>query len=235
MILTKYLWRARLTFRQALRFIAVIVMKLGDKVYQSDLEKNVALWNQDRGNETHRLQYEGISRDSLVLDVGGYKGQWASDIYAMYRCRIYIIEPVEQFAEIIKKRFTHNLDISVFATALSDENRIGMISMEQNASSLLKKANECAQIDIVDVVDFFKENNIESVAIMKINIEGAEYKLLERILNSELVEKIQNLQIQFHDFIPNAEEKKKLIQKKLSHTHICTYEYPFVWENWRLK
>ena len=46
----------------------------------------------------------------------------------------------------------------------------------------------------------------------------------------------KNLQIQFHDFIiDNAEERMKNIQNKLSKTHEITYQYNFVWENWKIK
>ena len=70
---------------------------------------------------------------------------------------------------------------------------------------------------------------------MKINIEGGEYDLLEHFLESGFIKNINNIQIQFHDFIPNAEERMKKIQYELEKTHSLTYQYPFVWENWQRK
>ena len=46
----------------------------------------------------------------------------------------------------------------------------------------------------------------------------------------------KNIQVQFHDFIiQNAEERMINIQRKLELTHELTYQYVFVWENWKLK
>jgi hypothetical protein len=59
--------------------------------------------------------------------------------------------------------------------------------------------------------------------------------LLEFIIENNLVDKIENIQVQFHDFVGNAEARMKNIQEKLSLTHTITYQYKFVWENWKLK
>ncbi len=82
---------------------------------------------------------------------------------------------------------------------------------------------------------FFEENKISSVDLMKINIEGGEYDLLEHLMSTNLVKAIKNLQIQFHDFFPDSRERMKKIQEALEHTHKLTYQYEFVWENWELR
>ena len=71
--------------------------------------------------------------------------------------------------------------------------------------------------------------------MIKVNIEGGEYDLLEFLIDSNYIEIIDNIQVQFHDFIPDAEERMKNIHKKLEKTHFLTWQYPFVWENWQLK
>lgn len=38
-----------------------------------------------------------------------------------------------------------------------------------------------------------------------------------------------------HDFVPDAKRRMQKIQAALSRTHNLTYQYPFVWENWRIK
>ena len=40
------------------------------------------------------------------------------------------------------------------------------------------------------------------------------------------------LQIQFHNFIPNAEKLREDIREDFSKTHHLTYDYYFIWENW---
>jgi hypothetical protein len=66
-----------------------------------------------------------------------------------------------------------------------------------------------------------------------VNIEGGEYELLERMLERGLTERVCDLQIQFHNFSPDAAERMAAIQRGLAATHRPTYQYRFVWENWR--
>ena len=47
--------------------------------------------------------------------------------------------------------------------------------------------------------------------------------------------RIDNLQIQFHEFVPKASERVRDTQKSLERTHKPTYQFEFVWENWKLK
>ena len=77
--------------------------------------------------------------------------------------------------------------------------------------------------------------NIERIDLMKINIEGGEYDLLEHLIKTGWIDKIINIQVQFHDFVENAEARMLAIQNDLAKTHELTYQYKFVWENWRLK
>ena len=59
--------------------------------------------------------------------------------------------------------------------------------------------------------------------------------LLEHLIDIGAVGQIRDLQIQFHDFVPEAKKRMAEIRSALSRTHEPTYQYEFVWENWRLK
>ena len=78
-----------------------------------------------------------------------------------------------------------------------------------------------------------QENNIKHIGLMKINIEGAEYDLLVHLIETSYIGRINNIQIQFHDFVKDAEKRMIEIEEKLAKTHKLTYQYPFVWENWK--
>lgn len=69
---------------------------------------------------------------------------------------------------------------------------------------------------------------------MKINIEGGEYDLLEHLIVSGFVRNIDNIQVQFHDFVDDAEHRMAVIHKNLAKTHRLSYQYPLVWENWEI-
>ena len=88
---------------------------------------------------------------------------------------------------------------------------------------------------LVRAADFFAQQAFDHIDLMKVNIEGGEYDLLEHLVETAVISKIANLQVQFHDFVPNAEARMAAIQACLRQTHVLTYQFPFIWENWRIK
>ena len=80
-----------------------------------------------------------------------------------------------------------------------------------------------------------KEKNISKVDLIKINVEGGEYSLLERMIDKQIIENFKNIQVQFHKFFPNSAQRRNAIRNALSKTHFITYDYPFIWENWQRK
>lgn len=194
-------------------------------------------WKQDLGERVLRLNYDNLNENSLVIDLGGYQGQWASDIYARYRCKVVVFEPYQKYAEEIEERFRKNPDVKVFALGLSDVNKDLKISIDEESSSTFKAQNatKTAEISLKQADTFLNQYDYTVVDLMKINIEGGEYDLLDHLIETGLIKNIANLQIQFHDFVPNAEHRMSAIQKALSNTHELTYQYRFLWENWKLK
>jgi FkbM family methyltransferase len=171
----------------------------------------------------------------MVFDLGGYEGQWASDIFSKYCCTIHIFEPVHEFASKIQERFKYNQKIYTHEFGLSNENKTVSISLSKDSSSIYKRNGEQTTAILMRAVDFMRENSIKKIDLMKINIEGGEYDLLEHLIDSDFIRNIDNVQIQFHDFVSDAFHRMSNIQHFLSRTHITTYQYPFVWENWMRK
>jgi len=214
--------------------IGIKFIKLSQKLYINNQEKRCIPWFQDNGDKTLRLNYP-LNSKSIVLDLGGYEGQWTSDIFSRYCCFIHVFEPVERFANQIKQRFAHNEKIQVHHYGLSKLNQKDQIFINGDSSSTFKMDSDREEIHFVKAINFINEYNIDFIDLIKINIEGGEYDLLEHLLESGFIKNIANIQVQFHDFIPNAEARMIKIQQELSKSHFLTYQYPFVWENWRIK
>lgn len=191
-------------------------------------------WFKDDGDKTLRLNYP-LNENSIVFDIGGYEGKFADEIFNEYKCTIYVFEPVDKFYKSICERFKDNSKIKVFNFGLSDKDGEMMISISDDASSIHTDASNKESIKLKSINDFISENKVQHVDLMKINIEGGEFQVLPALINSNFVKNIDNLQIQFHNFISNAIQMRDDIRKKLSQTHELTYDYYFVWENWKIK
>lgn len=191
-------------------------------------------WFRNNGDETLRLNYQ-LDENSLVLDVGGYKGEFASSIINKYNCIVHSFEPIPDFYSIIVQKFSNNRKLIAHCCGLSNTTRKESIALLDNSSSVFAKDANTVEIQLKNVLEFLDEYEIIKVDLIKINIEGGEYDLLESLIDNGKIILFRNIQVQFHDFvIPNAKERMNRIQKALSKTHSLTYQYEFVWENWEL-
>lgn len=191
-------------------------------------------WFEQNGDQTLRLDYP-LQANSIVFDIGGFEGEFASQIYNKYGSQIYVFEPLQSFYQQIVSRFKQNAHIHVYDAGLSSVTKTEMISVTGDRSSLFIDANK-VEIKLIRAVDFIREHAIDRIDLMKINIEGAEYDLLDDLIAAGMMNRIEHLQVQFHDFIvPNARQRMETIQAKLKQTHELTYQFEFVWENWKKK
>jgi FkbM family methyltransferase len=204
------------------------------RLFPSDQEKEVQKWYENDKDENLRYLYD-LCDTSVVIDLGGYKGQWASDIYSRYNCSIMIFEPVKQFAQKIEERFIFNHKIEVFPYALGAQKRKETIYLNNDGTSVYAKSEQKEAIEFEAIDTLFEEKAIGRVDLLKMNIEGGEYEVLPVLIKSGLIRQIKNLQIQFHQIDSESESRMKRLQDLLSKTHRPTYQYKFVWENWKLK
>ena len=207
-----------------------LLVRLGTPRLSPELRE----WRSIDGDGTLRLDYD-LGPDSLVLDVGGYEGQWASDIVARYGCQVHVFEPVPEYAGRIERRFARNPLVTVHQAGLAEEEGAALLSVSDDASSHVGggAGGEQVEVRLMGVEEFLEGLGRERVDLMKLNIEGAEYDLIGKLIDSGLVERVLDLQVQFHDFVPDAERRMRELRERLSLTHRATWSYDFVWENWR--
>ena len=96
--------------------------KISEIVYMESLDTQYLKtkeWFQDNGDFNLRLNYDELNENSIVVDLGGYYGQWTSDIFSKYNSNIYIFEPNPILSEIIIKRFKRNSKIKVFSASIN--------------------------------------------------------------------------------------------------------------------
>ncbi|MBN1237746.1 MAG: FkbM family methyltransferase [Gammaproteobacteria bacterium] len=208
--------------------------KLRKRKHKRAYRAMIRQWYADGGDEAMRFDYP-LGRDALVMDLGGYEGQWASDLYSRYRCRILVFEPVAGFASRIADRFRHNDDIEVFDYGLGAATRTETIHLKGASSSTYRSDAATETIRIADAAEWLQDHAVARVHLMKINIEGGEFELLERLIDAGAVGRIDDIQVQFHNVASDSARRMELIQRKLSETHEPTYQYRFVWENWTRK
>ena len=194
----------------------------------------VQRWFKEQGDGNLRLDYK-LDNDSVVFDVGGYEGGWSEQVYDKFKPSIFIFEPVPEYAKSIKAKFSNKPKIKTYDYGLSNrDSKLNIYLNDDNSSFHISKTGKVVIADVKAVTPkLLEELGVNKIDLMKVNIEGAEYELLDYMIENGTFDKVDNLQVQFHNFVPDAIKKRNSIRAKLSITHTETWCYEFVWENWK--
>ena len=192
------------------------------------------IWNDIfDGDNTFRLNYP-LNENSIVFDIGGYKGDFTQNVWNKYKCNIYVFEPIKSFYEDIVNRFKNNPKVKVFNFGFSNKNGDIEIKLQDDSSSIFR-VNNC-QTEIVKMMklsDFIKLGR--NIDLLKLNVEGAEYYILDDLIQNNLLSVINNIQIQFHEIDRRYVLKQHEICRELNKTHRLTYKFNWIWENWQIR
>jgi FkbM family methyltransferase len=183
--------------------------------------ESLRTWQDQR---LERLRYEyGLTPASVVIDLGAYQGEWANEIHVRYGCQVVVVEPTEYIRD-----FKHGRIINKAAGTHNGKMAFGGRAYYSSTFEPGDHEYEC--FDINTLLEQY-----ESIGLLKINIEGAEYDLLQHIICAGLHARIKNIQVQFHQIVGVPFEKwYNDIAGKLSATHKTIWHYPFCWESWQL-
>ncbi len=194
----------------------------------------VKKWQEDNGNKTLLVEYI-LNNNSVVVEVGGYLGDWSSEIFARYSSNIYVFEPLKDNFKKLKGRFKFNKKIRLYNFGLWKCNGKLSIKADNDSSSLVRPGSQREVVNVRDVIELKNIIDTKYIDLMQINIEGGEFALLERLIETGYINNIKNLQIQFHKDIPESSRKMEILHQKLRRTHIQVFYYSFVWEGWKIK
>jgi FkbM family methyltransferase len=186
------------------------------------------------------LHEADIDANSIVLDAGAYTGEWAQEIMDRYNPTIHAFEPDPRNYKQLEKRALANSRLISYKFGLGDKNETVRMAMEHLGSSIFsdtsgKTGVPWAEVEIKDIAETWRTLALDRVEFMKINIEGAEFPLLERMIETDLLKKVDCFLIQFHEWHPRAYSRRRKIRKAMSKTHRLVWDYHFVWEKWLLK
>lgn len=188
--------------------------------------------------EPQRLSYP-LGAHSVVLDCGAYQGDFARVAVERWGCHVYAFEPVPSFAAALSLP-----NVSVLGYGIAGANARAPIAVLNDSSSRNKSATAADPIaDFRDVVEVFSELELGNVDLMKVNIEGDEYSLLDRMIDTGLILRVRFLQVQFHGQGADArgpDGHRAAIRAELEKTHRQQWVWEdgwptWSWESWELR
>lgn len=198
--------------------------------HQARLDK----WYAVDGDQTLRLTSLDLTPESVVFDLGGYDASFTVEVFARFGCSVWLFEPCRSFFDPIQKRLQHNPRIKLFPFGLAGSTRTEQVTLNAAGTSMFRPGDQTEAIELVTAADFFARESVAEIHMMKVNIEGGEYELLEHLIDTGLIGRVRDLQVQFHDDVfPDADRRMRTIQTGLAKTHRLLWQHEWIWEHWR--
>jgi FkbM family methyltransferase len=178
-----------------------------------------------------------LDSDSIVLDVGGYIGEWSEQISSRYGSTIHAFEPAPASIQKFRERLGDAPNVELHPYGLGAANNQVPFALEGPGSMVSAKRGTfgATVIEMRDVATFLDSLGVDQIDLCKVNIEGGEYDLLDRCIETGWLSRMRVLSVQFHEWHPKAYSRRAAIRRALSRTHVEVWDYPFVWELWRRK
>jgi FkbM family methyltransferase len=182
------------------------------------------------------LLYEAdLHAGSTVLDVGAYDGAWAEGIVDRSGATVYAFEPDPTSLRKLHTRFPAGSPVTVLGYGLAGADRTVDLGLAGPGSSVYEHAGlfGTARVELRDVVGVLDELGLETVDLLKVNIEGGEYDLFDRLIGAGRLGAMRHVSVQFHEWHPKAHARRASIRRALGVDHEQVWCYPWIWELWR--
>lgn len=175
-----------------------------------------------------------LTSSDVVIDAGGYTGEWTAGVLTRYGCRSEVLEPIPEFAKICSELFGRNSLVRVHVSALGAVPGEIVLHLDGNASSAFTKSGSGAVVKapVSGICELIDSIGYPKIGCLKLNIEGAEYEVLERLLESRYIERIGCILIQFHRQPEGWDSRYHAVQNALQKSHSLDWAFEMVWEKW---
>lgn len=145
-----------------------------------------------------------LNADSVVIDAGAHRGQFSAELIRRFGCKCHLVEANPTLAAELAVPGS----VSVTNAALSAEDGSAPLHLTENpeSSSLTLSAgspaaNRAIEVETVTLKSLMERLGLTKIDLLKLDIEGAEFGLIE-ITADDTLRAIDQLTVEFHDFQP---------------------------------
>lgn len=211
-------------------YILRIIYKRREKI-QKNYPGPMGEFFRDGGYEL-LFKYLKLDKESIVIDGGCYLGDFTKEILIRFGSRVLSFEPLKKEYRKLTSKFKNNKLVYLYNKALYDSNKKISVTIDGLNSSLVssKKNKKKSLVKTLDIVNIFKRFN--KIDLLKLNVEGAEYKILLRLNKKKKLNKISSYLIQFHQIHNYQQDIITIRNNFLKQGFKQVFNYNFIWEYW---
>jgi FkbM family methyltransferase len=176
----------------------------------------------------------GLDERSVVIDAGAYVGAWTAALTQRRGSSVHAFEPNPKAFARLHARVTELPNVQAYEFGLGARDEKQTLTLQGPGSTVYgtSSTHDSAIVEIRDIAAVLDELGIGHVDLLKLNIEGGEYDVLQRLIDTGWSERISVILVQFHEWIPHAHRRRRALRRALRQTHSQLWQYPWIWEAW---
>lgn len=170
-----------------------------------------------------------------VLDLGANQGLFTYLMVTRGAEKIYAVEAVKKCCDNMRKMFKDNDNVIIINKAVSDYNsQVKIFVNKANTTVSCRDIDKCKKhlpnsidgyeeffVDGITINELIKQQRIDKIDLMKVDIEGDEYLLFDTITYKNL-SRIENMIIEYHH---NYNNELDLILNRLKEHNFYYFEF----------
>jgi FkbM family methyltransferase len=170
-----------------------------------------------------------IPVEELILDFGGYLGEYSKRVRKKCPNPIYVFEPIPEYFSIMTKNLIELENVTLLNFAIGSRERVEIFRISGPATGAFVAGDE---INVqFRSAGWLAQTIDRKIGLIKMNIEGGEYELIPALKEVGILNHSRILFIQFHNLPNNLYRESQAI---LEETHVRTWKYEWYWERWDL-
>ncbi|MCB0977646.1 MAG: FkbM family methyltransferase [Acidimicrobiales bacterium] len=187
--------------------------------------------------DPHYFYRAELDADSVIVDVGAFTGHVAEEFFDLYGAHVHAFEPSPRFHDEMARRLEGNDHIHPYNYGLGKADATMALSEDGMASSFeiaasYRDGTPTTTVSIRDAAAAFDEIGLERIDFIKINIEGGEFDLIDRLYETGWLDRTRYVLVQFHEWYDKAELRRWKSRRQLKATHRELWSCPWIYEMW---
>ncbi|GBR74265.1 methyltransferase FkbM family protein [Candidatus Termititenax aidoneus] len=186
---------------------------------------------------------QNLNRDSVCIDCGANVGV-ITKLFADKGAAVYSFEPDSRCFGVLQKKFAKSPKVKLYKYGVLDrQDKLRLYKFKYHAAdelffsqgnSLYPTNTEIdktvfEEIECIDIVEFIMKLKAPEIAVLKMDIEGSEFCVLDKLIDSGLYRRIKHILVEAHDKeIPELKELAQKVRKKIMENKIMNIDLSWV-------
>lgn len=177
-----------------------------------------------------------LNSGALVLDIGSYKGYYAQKIIKKNPgIQVEMYEPIKEYSDF-SRLLLKDANVNVYPVAVTADGKPVLFFIDGPGTSARNtvganfEESVCPSVSIESLIETHGQ-----IDLIKLNIEGAEFEILEQLIKVNKLAFFNSFLIQFHNIEESSASKVEKIRKELTKSHHCVFQVDWKWDLWQIK